>query len=197
MSDAKPNIKLRKELEKLSLDELVDKFQITNSKFQINHKSKILNLKQINNILQKNKRRIIRYIELMEIKKKPFHELQKRSVSKYDFLILGIACPKKDLDKLINKRLKKWLEKEDLIGEIKRLRKKGVSWKRLQEFGLEYKWVSLYLRKKISYEEIQESVLKDIKKFAKRQMTWFKRDKRIKWIKNYSEAEKLAKKFLK
>jgi len=43
----------------------------------------------------------------------------------------------------------------------------------------------------------QEYILKDIKKFAKRQMTWFKRDKRIKWIKNQSEAEKLVKEFLK
>ncbi|MCD4705597.1 tRNA (adenosine(37)-N6)-dimethylallyltransferase MiaA [bacterium] len=200
LSEAKPNIKLRKKLEKLSIDELINKFKITDSKFSAYAKAsadKRINLKLFDNILQKNKRRIIRYIELMEIKKKPFYELQKKSVSRYDFLILGIVCPKKDLDKLISKRLKKWLEKENLIGEIKMLRKKGVSWKRFEEFGLEYKWVSYYLRKKVSYEEMQEFILKDIKKFAKRQMTWFKRDKRIRWIKNYNEAKKLTKEFLK
>jgi len=42
-----------------------------------------------------------------------------------------------------------------------------------------------------------ENSLKELRNYAKRQMTWFKRDKRIIWVKNYKEAEKLIKKFLK
>ena len=83
-----------------------------------------------------------------------------------------------------------------MIQEIKNLRKSGISWKRLEEFGLEYRFISLYLQKKISKKEMQENLQKEIEQFAKRQMTWFKKDKRVNWIKNYAEAEKLVKGFL-
>ncbi|MEA2088875.1 MAG: tRNA (adenosine(37)-N6)-dimethylallyltransferase MiaA [Patescibacteria group bacterium] len=198
--DAKPNIELRKKLEMLNINDLIEKFKIINKKFSAYAKVSVdrqVDIKLFNNILQNNKRRIIRYIELMEKKKMPFDKIFKKNKPKYDVLILGLTFPNEILADKIDKRLKKWLGKEDLIGEIKNLRKNGVSWKRLEEFGLEYKWISYYLRNKISYEETQEFILRDIKKFAKRQMTWFKRDKKVKWIKNYNQAEKLVKKFLK
>ena len=94
-----------------------------------------------------------------------------------------------ELKKLIKKRLLKRL-KEGMVEEIKKLQKSGVNWKRLEEFGLEYRYIAQYLQKKIDYQEMIERIQKESEYFAKRQMTWFKRDKRIRWIKNYKEAKK-------
>ena len=84
-----------------------------------------------------------------------------------------------------------------MIEEVKRLRREGISWKRLDEFGLEYRWIAKFLQKKINYQETVKCLQKENEHYAKRQMTWFKRDKRINWIKSYQEAEKLVKIFLK
>ncbi len=83
-----------------------------------------------------------------------------------------------------------------MIVEVEKLRKSGVSWKRLEEFGLEYRYIALYLQNKLNYEEMIEKLQKEIEHYAKRQMTWFKRDKRIKWIENYKKAEKIVRKFI-
>ena len=83
-----------------------------------------------------------------------------------------------------------------MIAEVKRLRKSGLSWKRLEEFGLEYRFVAQYLQKKITYEEMIDKIQKESEHYAKRQMTWFKRDKRIMWIDSLKKTEKLVKKFI-
>jgi len=83
-----------------------------------------------------------------------------------------------------------------MIEEVKKLRQTGVSWKRLEEFGLEYRFVAQYLQKKIKYDEMINLIQKESEHFAKRQMTWFKKDKRIIWIKKPKEAKKLVKMFL-
>ncbi|MDP1538878.1 MAG: hypothetical protein Q8M00_02500, partial [bacterium] len=101
-----------------------------------------------------------------------------------------------ELKKLINKRLLRRL-KNGMVEEVKKLHKSGVSWKRLEEFGLEYRFVAQYLQKKLASNEMVNLLQKEIEHFAKRQMTWFKRDKRIYWVKNLPEAEKLTKAFLK
>ena len=84
-----------------------------------------------------------------------------------------------------------------MIAEVKKLKKSGLSWKRLEEFGLEYRLVARFLQKKLNYQEMLKKLQKDIEHFAKRQMTWFKKEKRIQWIKNQKETEKLIEKFLK
>ena len=83
-----------------------------------------------------------------------------------------------------------------MIKEIADLHQQGISWKRLEEFGLEYKWISYYLQNKLSLEEMQAKLQRDIEKFAKRQMTWFKKDPYIHWIKNKIEACSRIKTFL-
>ena len=82
-----------------------------------------------------------------------------------------------------------------MIKEIKNLRK-TLSWKRLEEFGLEYRFVAQYLQNKITYQEMMDKIEIESIQYVKRQETWFKRDQRIKWVKNYKEAENLIKKFL-
>ena len=86
-----------------------------------------------------------------------------------------------------------------MIKEVERLHKQSVSWQRLESFGLEYRWIAKYLQGKMPLKEMKEKLFVEIKNYAKRQMTWFKKDKKIHWIKieKEKEAEKLIKQFLK
>jgi len=178
--EVKQNTKLRKQLERKSVKEL---FDILKKK----------DPKRAKNIDPQNPHRLIRAIEIAHaLGKVP--KLQKRPIYA-DVLFIGIRKEKKELKKRISIRLKKRV-KAGMIQEIKQLHKKGVSWKRLESFGLEYKYGALYLQKKVRKEELILELEKAIMRYAKRQMTWFKRDKRIHWIQNGKEASVLVKKFL-
>ena len=179
----KPDWGLRKKLEKESPKELLEIL-------------KRLDKKRAKSIEKKNKRRLIRAIEICKkLAKVP--KLKKEK--KFNCLLIGIRKSKTELRKLIERRLLKRLKK-GMIAEVKKLRKSGVSFKRLEEFGLEYRFVALYLQKKINHKDMVEKLKKEIEKFSKRQMTWFKKDKRIHWTPPthypYKYAEKLVKSFL-
>lgn len=182
---AKPDWKLRERLEKMSTEKLLEKL-------------KKMDAALYDKIVQNNKRRIIRYIEIMEQCKKPLTLLwdeQKREV-RYDCLMLGIAADRDLINKKIDKRIDIRLEKEKMVKEVERLHKDGVSWKRLLDFGLEYKFIAEYLQGKLEYDEMVNLLKTASHKFAKRQMTWFKRDKRIRWINDYLAAKEEILKFL-
>ncbi|MCX6747787.1 MAG: tRNA (adenosine(37)-N6)-dimethylallyltransferase MiaA, partial [Candidatus Nomurabacteria bacterium] len=66
------------------------------------------------------------------------------------------------------------------------------SWKRMQELGLEYRYMALYLEKKISKTEMIEQLTNEINHYAKRQKTWFKRDPKTIWF-NPNEIQKIEK----
>ena len=87
----------------------------------------------------------------------------------------------KNLKEKINKRIGGWMKK-GLVKEVQNLHKGGLSWKRMEEIGLEYRLVALYLQNKISQKEMLEKLLNKNWQYAKRQWTWFKRDKKIIWI---------------
>ncbi len=179
--EVKPDWKLRKKLELITTKELFKKLRK-------------LDPKRAKTIDKNNRRRLIRALEIVIKTKKPVPSLKKQLLP-YPVLMIGIKKEKEELKKLIRIRLLKRL-KEGMVEEIKKLHRNGVSWKRLEEFGLEYRYMALYLQGKLKYPEMVEKTEKESEHFAKRQMTWFKRDKRIKWIKNYQEANKLAKEFL-
>ena len=86
-----------------------------------------------------------------------------------------------------------------MIGEVDRLHNRGLSWKKLEEFGLEYKFIALYLQGKLPYDEMVVKLNLAIYQFAKRQLTWFKRwekqGAKINWLKDNKQIEKLVKKF--
>lgn len=175
----KPDWALRKKLERETPQEL---FQLLKRRDPQRAKT----------IEAKNKRRLIRALEIASglgqaavLKKEP----------NFDCLFLGLKQPKDKLKILINKRLSKRLRK-GMIAEVRRLRESGLSWQRLEEFGLEYRWLARFLQKKITREEMRKNLQRDIERFARRQMSWFKRDKRINWVKSYREAETLLKAFL-
>lgn len=177
----KPNLKLRKDLEKLTAEQLFLKL-------------KKLDPQKAKTIDKNNKRRLIRALEIINQNKK-IEPLRKKPLE-MDILILGIKKDKEILKKRIKKRLEKRL-KEGLIEEVKRLKKEGVSSKRLEDFGLEYRFINHYLENKISYKEMKEKLLKEIIKYAKRQMTWFKNKiQNIKWINNIKTARKLTAQWL-
>ena len=179
--EVKPDWKLRKELEKKPIQDL---FKML----------KKLDPRRAKTIENKNERRLIRALEIVIKTKKPV-PLLKKKLPQFEVLTLGIKKSPKELKERIRKRLLKRL-KQEMIAEVKKLRKSGISWKRLEEFGLEYRYIALYLQNKITKKEMIDRIQKESEHFAKRQMTWFKRDKRIKWIKDYKQAENLLKKFL-
>ena len=71
---------------------------------------------------------------------------------------------------------------EGMVEEVKALLDEGVSEEFMVKLGLEYKYLTWYLTGKIGYEQMKEELASAIKKFAKRQMTWFRRDPRIHWL---------------
>ncbi|MFC1613027.1 tRNA (adenosine(37)-N6)-dimethylallyltransferase MiaA [Patescibacteria group bacterium] len=183
---AKPDWELRKKLEGWSKEKLLKKLK----KMDRNLNDKML---------QGNKRRMIRYIEIMEQCKKSISALwkaQKRE-EKYNCLMIGIGCLRESVNTKIDQRVDRRLNKEKMVEEIELLHKQGVSWKRLESFGLEYKFIAQYLQGKLEYDEMVKLLKIETHQFAKRQMTWFKRDKRIKWVSKYGEAKKMIQKFLK
>lgn len=153
-----PNLKLRKILEKKSATELV--------KILVKlDKARAKNIKEKNE--QNNKVRLIRAIEIA----KALGKVPKIKETKplYKFIKIGLYLPTDKLEKKIEKRVSKMF-RAGLLNEIKKLKKLGVSGKRLKEFGFEY------------FEPTKEKVILETIRYAKRQMTWFKRDKQIKWF---------------
>ena len=177
LSESGPDMKLRAKLNNKSLAQLQRLSQKLNFK---------LNSSDFN-----NKRRLTRAIEI-KLNDKNFNQTK---CPKYDCLVLGLKYSKDIIDKRIDLRLQQRL-KQGLIAEVKKLKKVGLSWKRLEDFGLEYKWISLYLQNKINYDEMVNRLRIAIHQFAKRQLTWFKRMKNIIWLKDDQQALKLIQKFL-
>ncbi len=169
----KPNVKLRKKLEKNTIDELLKIL-------------KKLDNRRAKTIEQKNPRRLVRAIEIAtELGKVPPLPKQK---SKYDVIWIGINPGLDKLMKKIENRLDDTFEL-GLVAETKKIRKElKLSWKRINELGLEYRVVGEYLRKEITKEEMREKIILELRKYAKRQMTWMKRNKKIKWYKNANDA---------
>lgn len=187
LSEVKPDKALRARLEKKTVEQLFAMLEKIDSDFA----------KTVNESDRKNKRRLIRYLEIKG-SKSPRGLLE--PLRKYDFLLIGLTWPKEVLEKRIYKRLIERLEKEDMIGEVERLHKQSVSWKRLESFGLEYKFISLHLQGKLEYDEMVERLFIAIRQFAKKQMTWFRRwerqGRKIEWVKDSKETRKLVSEFL-
>lgn len=179
--EVKPNWELRKKLEKKSTEQLF--LMLEN-----------LDSKRAKNIDSKNPRRLVRAIEIVKSTGKPVPTTHLQTpVYKGVVLQIGINKTPQELKKLIHARLKKRIK--GIVAEVKKLHQNGLSWKRLEELGLEYRFVAQYLQQKITYQEMIDNIQIESEHYAKRQMTWFKRDTRIHWIKNHKKAEKLAKKF--
>lgn len=180
--EIKPNLKLRKQLEGKSTQQL---FQML----------KKLDPRRAQTIDRHNPRRLIRALEITKATGQPVPYYTYQTYYPYDLLILGIKKGPQELKKLIKQRLENRL-RAGMVAEVKRLKRQGLSFKRLESFGLEYRLIAEYLQGKLNYDEMVAKLKTAIWRFSKRQMTWFKRDRRIKWIKNQKQAEKLTKAYL-
>lgn len=72
--------------------------------------------------------------------------------------------------------------RQGMIAEVQELHQRGLSWKRMEELGLEYRYLARYLRGAFTKTEVTEKLQTKIYRYAKRQMTWFKRNKEIQWF---------------
>ena len=157
-------------------------------------RSLMLKLKKLDpirakNIDPKNKVRIIRAIEIAKALGKVPQITEE--TPPYQFIKIGLKISENILKKRIETRLKTRLGM-GMVKELQELRKNGVPWKRLTELGFDQKFIALYLQKKITNEELLENLIKNNWQYAKRQMTWFKRDQEIKWF-TLSEYSKITK----
>lgn len=165
LPEVPPNSKLRKSLEKFSTEELFQKL-------------KKLDTRRAKEIDSKNRVRLVRAIEIAEA----LGNIPKvKEATPFDTTYIGILWKDEDLRARINQRLQKRL-KQGMIKEVTNLHNKGLSWKRLEDLGLEYRYIAEYLQKKITREEMITLLQNKIWQYAKRQMTWFKRNKKIMWV---------------
>ncbi|MCX6756113.1 MAG: tRNA (adenosine(37)-N6)-dimethylallyltransferase MiaA [Candidatus Nomurabacteria bacterium] len=174
LPSVKPDKKLRTELEKKSTDEL---YSIL----------KELDENRAENIDKKNPVRLIRAIEIAKVLGS-VPSISKNPESKYDVLKIGLALPDEILKERINKRLHARI-KSGMIKEVQNLYDQNISWRKLENFGLEYRYCAQFLqgkfgdtKKKESKEKMIELLNTEIWHYAKRQKTWFKRDKDTIWI---------------
>ena len=96
--------------------------------------------------------------------------------------VLGIRADAGTLRMRIQNRLYARVQ-TGMLKEVQSLRDSGISWNRLEKFGLEYKYGALYLQGKLSKKEALKELERAIYQYAKRQITWWKRNKEIKWMK--------------
>lgn len=184
LPDVPPNVKLRA---KLATKTPADLMKILRK----------LDPTRAKNIDAQNPRRLIRAIEIAtELGKVP----RLKTTTKYSPLFIGINIPLDELRIRIASRLKKRL-RQGMIQEARELHATGLSWKRMESFGLEYRYLARHLQGKISREEMTHELELAIFQYAKRQMVWFKKDKRIRWVENTQikhkrELEQTIKKFL-
>lgn len=178
-SEVPPNPQLRKQLNKKDAHELFLMLQKADPA-------------RATTIDPHNPRRLVRALEIAKaIGKSP----APNPTPKYDVLWLGLNPAPKKLQKNIHIRLFSRI-RAGMVAEARRLHKQGLSYKRMDELGLEYRYLAQFLQGKLTKKELEEQLELAIRQYAKRQATWFKRNKDIHWVGSKTEALRLAKAFL-
>ena len=125
----------------------------------------------------RNRHRVMRALERLEA-----DDYTPRGKSpRFELLKFGVTWPREILKQRIDERLERRL-REGMADEVRAMLDDGVSVEFLTKLGLEYKYLAWYLTGKMPYEQMKEELAAAIKRFAKRQMTWFRRDPRIIWL---------------
>ncbi|MCK4919199.1 MAG: tRNA (adenosine(37)-N6)-dimethylallyltransferase MiaA [Candidatus Pacebacteria bacterium] len=179
--EASPNKKIRERLEKHTKKYLYERLEK-------------IDIKSAKNIGLNNKRKLIRAIEVFELTGEPFSSQQTKGKPLFNILQIGIKIDREELYKKIDKRVDTMI-KEGLIEETKKLSKKYKSDLPAMS-GIGYFEIDSYLKKETSLENAVQRIKFRTHQYARRQMTWFKRDERIVWIEIYQESNKLVKNFL-
>ena len=126
-----------------------------------------------------NRRRLVRALEVIEaLGSVPPQEAVE---SPYEWLMLGLEVPNAPLHEKIRERLIARLE-QGMVKEVEALVAQGVTYERLDDLGLEYRYIGQYLQKKLTYDEMVDQLEAKSRQYAKRQYTWLKRDGEIEWF---------------
>jgi tRNA dimethylallyltransferase len=168
-----PNAELRNTLEEFSTEKLFEMLKAKDNE-------------RAQTIDKNNRRRLIRAIEITTA----LGTVPKtHAVALYNPLTIGIHIEKVDLLKNIHTRLVERIN-AGMIEEVVALHKDGLSYERMTELGIEYQYISEYLQNKITKDEMCELIETKSWQYAKRQMTWLKRNKDIQWVRK-DEVEKI------
>ncbi|MCF0063178.1 tRNA (adenosine(37)-N6)-dimethylallyltransferase MiaA [Dyadobacter chenwenxiniae] len=176
------NEPLRAELENISKESLLTRFESYNTAYQ--HIADT-----------STRKRLIRAIEISEFLMNNADAETFPDKQAYDYIAFGLNPSVEIRRERISNRLRARLE-EGLIDEVKRLLSRGLRAEQLIYYGLEYKWITLYLTGELSYDEMVTRLETEIHRFAKRQMTFFRKMEkdgiRIHWLDNECSAEEHA-----
>jgi len=166
LPNVQPNAALRARLQKKTAAQL----------YALLKKRDTTRAKQMNTPSERNNK--VRLVRALEIADSKTPERPKKHP--YDTLWLGIAPKQKKLEKRIQDRLKARIQ-HGMIAEAKRLHREGLSFKRMHELGLEYRALSRLLQNKISKKEFEEELFRDVRRYAKKQIGYWKRNYDIHW----------------
>lgn len=203
-----PNPTFRARLEQLSTDELSQRLRQTDPTTKVD---------------LRNKRRIIRALEILQQQERrparnapattsptrnaPHGDVGGQMLAgvggpaplkplDYDFLQIGITRPRPEIKQRIVDKIAE-MYKSGLVKETKKLLAKEYDFTKPAFSAHGYKHIRDYLQHKVTLHTALDRMRQDTQRYAKRQMTWFKKDSRIHWVNNYQEAEKLIIAFLK
>ncbi len=139
-----------------------------------------------------NPRRILRALEVCITSGKPFSEQRGISAPRYRSFLLGIHWPRQVLYSRIDARVDERIQ-QGMVQEVQGLLAQGVTHERLEALGLEYRFVSRWLRGEFASEaQMVERLKYAIHDFTRRQLTWFRKDQRIVWIEGGDTLEQNA-----
>lgn len=142
-----------------------------------------------------NKRRLVRALEIIEETGGPVPLPAYVPAPFDDVLFLGITRTQEHLRRRIARRLAARL-RGGMLDEVRGLRQKGVSFKRLEGFGMEYRYAAWYLQGMIEKKEMEDLILRSSFSLARRQEARFRKDARVHWISGTAGALRLARSFL-
>lgn len=142
-----------------------------------------------------NKRRIIRAIEVSILSGEPFSGQQSRGAPLFDTLKIGIDIAREELYHRIHERIDRMMA-AGLLAEVQSLVRQKYGWNLPSMSGIGYRQFRPYLEGTATLEQVVNSLKRDTRHFARRQMTWFRRDSEIHWRQRYEQAEELAGRFL-
>ena len=150
-----------------------------------------IDVEAMEKVSQNDKKRICRVLEIYHAtgKTKTQQEIESRkNAPKYDYLLFGIKMDRQKLYDRINKRVDIMIE-EGLIDEVRKILKEYKEFPTAMQ-GLGYKEVAEYLNGKVSKEEMIDKIKMETRRYAKRQLTWFKRYENIVWLDGLEDVQK-------
>ena len=166
LPDIRPDYELREKLSAMDCDDLLDILMK-------------LDEKAANLVERNDKKKLIRYIEVVKLTGKPLHLARGTKNSEFDVEWIGLNFPREELYERINKRVDIMVE-QGLVEETKRLLVKHGRIPNITD-TIGYREIISYLDGELSLEEAKDKLKQNTRNYAKRQLTWFRKNEAIKW----------------